>query len=173
MFFLSTGPLDFCECPALAWSIPPGRGGNPAPLHGRREAAVFLYLHHVCRERNPLQQLVTAPGPIVGGRGNPLAGESTAKPSLLLTGSLYRAPVSSILPTPPLWRSPVSFPSSVLFHLPQHSHLPLLHFFCLTPHCSAAFSAQNNFCSGNSSPSLSTLRQYFSLAFALGYVAEH
>lgn len=51
-------------------------------------------------KRNPLQQLVTVPGPIAGGRGNPFAGGSTAEPSQLLTGILNRAPVSSILPSP-------------------------------------------------------------------------
>lgn len=125
-------------------------------------------------KRNPLQQLVAVPGPIVGGRGNLFAGGRTAEPSQLLTGILYRVPVSSILPPPhPPQRSLLSFHSPLLFCLPQHSHLPLLHFVCLIPHCSAAFSAQNNFCSGNSSPSLSTFLQYFSLAFALGDVVEH
>lgn len=98
--------------------------------------------------------------------GNPFAGSGSAEPSQLLTGIPHtHSPLSSTPPLPPP-KNPQSFLSPLFFCAP-------LNFFCLTPRCSAAFCAQNNFCSGNSSPSLSALLQYFSLAFALRDVAEH
>lgn len=155
-------------CGSSALVLLMAEGGIP---HLRRGMGLlFSHSSGSCAgKRNPLRQLVTAPAPIAGGTGNPSAGSSSAEPSQLLTGILHAAPLSSIPPQSNL----LSCPSPLFFCFPRHNHLSLLNFFCLAPRYSAAFCAQNNFCSGNSSPSLSSLLQYFSLAFALGDVVEH
>lgn len=128
-------------------------------------------------KRNPLQQLVTVPAPIAGGAGNPFAGSGSLSPASSRQGSPphTQSPPSSIPPPSPQ-RNPQGFLSPLFFCVPPAQpllSLSLLNSFCLAQHCSAAFCAQNNFCSGNSSPSLSALLQYFSLAFALRDVVEH
>lgn len=37
----------------------------------RDGAVVFLYFYHIYRDKKSLQQLISVPGPIAGGRGNP------------------------------------------------------------------------------------------------------
>lgn len=143
----------------------PARNGERMPLLWRGASGVRLLLT-VHTGRAPLQHLFANSG----WRRESLYRRSTAEPSSWQGTSPGPGELRPAQPSP---KESLSIRSSVLFHLPQHIHLPLLHFFCLAPHRSAAFSAQNNFCSGNSSPSLFALLQYFSLAFAPGYVAEH
>lgn len=158
-------------CGSSALVLLMAEGGIP---HLRRGMGLlFSHSSGSCAgKRNPLRQLVTAPAPIAGGTGNPSAGSSSAEPSQLLTGILHAAPLSSIPPPSPPEQSSELPLSSVLLSPPAQP--PLSPEFLLPrSRCSAAFCAQNNFCSGNSSPSLSSLLQYFSLAFALGDVVEH
>jgi len=153
-------------CVGSRWRLSTQHGTGREYLFSGGERRGMRLLFTVHAGRTPLQRLVASSG----WRRESLCRRSTAEPNSWQGTS---PGPGELRPAQPSLEEPLSIRSSVLFHLPQHSHLPLLHFFCLTPHRSAAFSAQNNFCSGNSSPSLSALLQYFSLAFALGYVAEH
>lgn len=165
--------MGLCECSAPVLLM--AEGGIP-PLWREPRGMELLFSSSsggCAGKRSPLQQL----------RASSNRGQHRESPCREQLCPAQPAPARDPPHTQPPEQHPTSFPPKKSSQLPLSpvllcppstiTSLSLLNFFCLAPRCSADFCAQNNFCSGNSSPSLSTLLQYFSLPFALRDVVEH